>query len=127
MSTDEVTNELKLLVKKKFGKPLTSLKGFEELSQEIRLSTQTLRRFFGKIEKEKERSISRTSLSFICQYVGFSDWDSFHENFNKERKISGKDKTFIENMSVFFKNGKHYNLDYYQNTITVDTLNDYVK
>ncbi|MHB9056100.1 MAG: hypothetical protein ACYC2P_08125 [Paludibacteraceae bacterium] len=127
MSSDEVTNELKLLVKRKFAKPLTSLQSFGELSQEILLSTQTLRRFFGKIEKEKSNTISRTSLSLICQYVGFSDWDSFRENFNKERKISDKDRTFIENMSVFFKNGKHYNLDYYQNTITVDTLNDYVK
>lgn len=110
---------LQKLVRKKFAKPLDSIKSFEELSEATHLSLQTLRRFFGKIDKNK--GISVASLSVLSRYVGYSDWEDFIQN-----GISEKDKFYIENMSAFFKNGKKYNLDYHQNTLIVDTLNEYV-
>ena len=50
MNLELVKNELKSLVRTKFAKPLNSQKSFEELSELTKLSAQTLRRFFGKIE-----------------------------------------------------------------------------
>lgn len=123
MTSEEAQKELQKLIRKKFVKPLDSIKSFEELAQNSFLSLQTLRRFFGKIDKDK--SISTASLSILCQFVGFRDWQDFVENFQCGDSISEKDKAYIENMSAFFKNGKKYNLDYHQNTLTVDTFNDY--
>lgn len=45
---DQNKEKLKILVKNKFGKPLNSVKSFEELSESIFLSVQTLRRFLEK-------------------------------------------------------------------------------
>ena len=36
-------------VKKTFGKPLNSLKSFQEISENVNISSQTLRRFVVKI------------------------------------------------------------------------------
>jgi len=116
---------LKISIKNTFAKPLNSIKSFEELAIETKVSTQTLRRFFGKIDTEKK--ISKTSLSLLCKYVGFNDWETFLENLENEKSISEVDKNFIENMAVFFKNGEKYNINYHQNTLTADTLNDYAK
>ncbi|GAA5099403.1 hypothetical protein GCM10023210_36780 [Chryseobacterium ginsengisoli] len=121
----EIEEQLKIFVKKRFGKPLNSIKSFEELSENTNLSVQTLRRFFGKIDKNKK--IGLTSLSLLCKYVGFADWQDFSLNFENQQNISDKDKIYIENMLVFFENGERYNIDYHQNTMTVDTLNDYAK
>lgn len=117
--------ELKSLVKSRFGKPLSSIKSFEDLSASTFLSVQTLRRFFGKIDKDKEVGI--TSLSLLCKYVGYHDWQEFCNQQELRSNLLVKDKNYIENMSVFFENGQRYNIDYHQNTIVVDTLNDYAK
>ncbi|WP_332453434.1 hypothetical protein [Chryseobacterium aquaticum] len=121
----EIKEQLQILVKQRFGRPLNSVKSFEELSENIHLGVQTLRRFFGKIDQDKEISIS--SLNMLCKYVGFSDWQDFSSDFENQKSLSEKDRYYIENMSVFFENGDRYNLDYYQNTMIVDTLNDFGK
>jgi hypothetical protein len=125
MNLELVKNELKSLVRTKFAKPLNSQKSFEELSELTKLSAQTLRRFFGKIEHNNKTTT--TTLSLISQFVGFQDWTNFLENFENGKNISERDKIAIENMSVFFKNGEKYNTDYFQKTSIVDTLNDYAK
>lgn len=71
-------NRLQNEVNRSFGKTVSSTTDFEKLSEKTRLSTQTLRRFFGKIDKEKQLSI--TSLDLICNYIGFADWQSFCNN-----------------------------------------------
>lgn len=121
----EIKEHLKIFVKNRFGKPLHSVKSFEELSESMHLSVQTLRRFFGKIDSDKE--IGFSSLSLLCKYVGFGDWQEFSLYFESQKNISDRDKSYIENMSTFFENGERYNIDYHQNTMVVDTLNDYAK
>ena len=121
----ETKEELKSLVKKKFSKPLDSLKSFEELSEITKLSVQTLRRIFGKIESEKKTFTS--SLSLLCNYVGYQDWETFLKSYANAKNIHVDDKVLIDSMSVFFKNGEKYNTDYFQKTSIVDTLNDYAK
>ena len=118
-------NKLKSLVRTKFAKPLNSQKSFEELSELTNLSSQTLRRFFGKIELHNKTST--TTLSLLSKFVGFQDWTNFLQEFQNESEISEREKLAIEDMSVFFKNGEKYNTDYFQETNTVDTLNDYAK
>ena len=71
-------NRLQNEVNRSFGKTVTSIADFEELSEKTRLSTQTLRRFFGKIDKEKQ--LSTASLNLLCNYIGFADWQSFCNN-----------------------------------------------
>lgn len=127
MQKTDFKHELKTLLKEHFGKPLDSLASIEELAGLLQISTQTLRRFLGKIKTENGNGVSSKTLSVICRYVGYEDWDDFQENYNDERGKTERDKAFIEHMGVFFKNGEKHNLDYYQNTITVDTLNDYVQ
>lgn len=116
---------LKISIKNTFSKPLNSIKSFEELAHETNVSSQTLRRFFGKIDKEK--GISKTSLSLLCIYVGYNDWDNFLKNYETQICVNDTDKNYIENMAVFFRNGEKYNINYHQNTLTADTLNDYAK
>ena len=123
--TEQIKEQLKLAVKDRFGKPLNSVKSFEELSENTHLSVQTLRRFFGKIDLNKK--VGLTSLSLLCKYVGFEDWQTFSSYITQLESISDKDKSYIENMSVFFENGERYHIDYHQNTMMVDTLNDYAK
>lgn len=125
LNNEESIERLQVLVKERFGKPLHSVKSFETLASNVRLGVQTLRRFFGKIDAGKKISVS--SLSILCHYVGFSDWQEFSLSFEHQQNISDKDKSYIENMSSFFENGKRYNIDYYQNTMIVDTLNDFAK
>ena len=124
-NSEPAKNKLKSLIRTKFAKPLNSKKSFEELSDLINLSSQTLRRFFGKIEQHNKTST--TTLSLLSRFVGFQDWTTFQQEFQNENKISERDKFAIENMYVFFKNGEKYNTDYFQETNTVDTLNDYAK
>lgn len=123
MTSEENQKELQKLIREKFVKPLDSIKSFEELAEKTSLSLQTLRRFFGKIDTHKH--IGTTSLSILCKYVGFRDFSDFMANYEIQNELSEKDKSFIKDMSVFFRNGEHYNIDYHQNTIIVDTLNDY--
>ena len=125
LNIEEKKKELKSLIKQKFAKPLNSLKSFEELAEMTKLSSQTLRRFFGKIDLKNKTSTS--TLSLLCKFVGFQDWQNFEEQFRSKIEIHNSDKILIENMSIFFKNGEKYNSDYFQKTSTVDTLNDYSK
>ena len=123
---DSIAKEnLQKQVKEKFGKPLNSLKSFEEISENLNISSQTLRRFFGKIDKEKDLGFS--SLSVLCRFVGFKDWNDYLNNYQHLSDIDLKDKIFIESMEVFFRSGEIYKVDYLQKTITTDTLNDYAK
>lgn len=122
---EEKKEDLKNLIKIKFAKPLNSLKSFEELSENTKISAQTLRRFFGKIDLNNRTSTS--TLSLICKYVGYLDWQNFENQFQTKTEISFLDKILIENMSIFFKNGEKYNTDYCKKTSTVETLNDYAK
>lgn len=125
MNSESAKNKLKSLIRTKFAKPLSSQKSFEELSELTFSSAQTLRRFFGKIEQHNKTST--TTLSLLSKFVGFQDWTNFLQEFENENIISQRDKTAIENMHLFFKNGQKYNTDYFQETNTVDTLNDYAK
>lgn len=124
-NSEPAKNKLKSLIRTKFAKPLNSQKSFEELADLTNLSSQTLRRFFGKIEQHNKTST--TTLSLLSKFVGFQDWTTFLQELQNANKISERDKVAIENMSVFFKNGEKYNTDYFQETNTVDTLNDYAK
>lgn len=125
LNIEEKKKELKSLIKQKFAKPLNSLKSFEELAEITKLSSQTLRRFFGKIDLKNKTST--TTLSLLCKFVGFQDWQNFEEQFRSKIELHNSDKILIENMSIFFKNGEKYNSNYFQKTSTVDTLNDYSK
>lgn len=78
-------------VKNYFGKSLFSVKDFSDLASEAKISTQTLRRFFGKIDREK--NVSTTSLNIICNYIGYTDWDSYCKQKNNE-------DDFIDNTSI---------------------------
>lgn len=120
-----VKEALKKEVKEKFGKPLNSLNSFQELSQLTNLSSQTLRRFFGKIDKDKK--VGYASISLICQFLGHKDWDHYLEYFEYISTISLKDQIFIESMASFFRSGNSYNDDYLQNTTITDTMNDYAE
>ena len=62
-------------VNRVFGKVVTSVADFEQLAEQVRLSLQSLRRFYGKIDKDKE--LSTSSLNLICAYIGVPDWESF--------------------------------------------------
>ena len=116
---------LRKQIRDQFGKPLHSIKSFEELSENTKLSAQTLRRFFGKIDKEKE--IGFSSLSILSRFVGHQDWNCYLNNFENSTESEIKDRFFIDSMEVFFRSGNAYQVDYLQKTITTDTLNEYAK
>lgn len=69
---------LQQMLNRTFGRSITSMADFEELAQKTKLSVQSLRRFYGKIDKDKK--LSPTSLNLICRYVGMPDWRSFCES-----------------------------------------------
>lgn len=75
MNYQEHIIRLQTEVNRTFGRTVTSMFDFELLAEKIHLSTQTLRRFYGKIDKDKQ--LSAASLNLICQYIGFADWESF--------------------------------------------------
>ena len=115
---------LEKLIRETYGKPINSINSFKELSETTQLSVQTLRRFFGKIEKNK--NVSKSSLTILCRYVGYADWDSFVTEINTEKQLDAKDKIYIESMKPFFASGEKYFVKYSQETVSVDTLNAYV-
>lgn len=115
---------LEKLIRETYGKPINSINSFNELSETTQLSVQTLRRFFGKIEKNK--NLSKSSLTILCRYVGYADWDSFVTEINTEKQLDAKDKIYIESMKPFFASGEKYFVKYSQETVSVDTLNAYV-
>lgn len=128
-STNKYDSKAKLalenLIRETFGKPINSINSFKELSEISHLSVQTLRRFFGKIEKNK--NVSKSSLSLLCRYVGYTDWDNFVNEIIEENKITDKDKIYIQNMEAFFSSGKKHFVRYTQDSVAVDTLNAYVR
>ena len=77
MQKDYKTHIIRLQneVNRVFGKVVTSVADFEQLAEQVRLSPQSLRRFYGKIDKDKK--LSTSSLNRICDYIGMSDWESF--------------------------------------------------
>ena len=75
MNYQEHIIRLQTEINRTFGRTVTSMFDFELLAEKIHLSTQTLRRFYGKIDKDKQ--LSAASLNLICQYIGFADWESF--------------------------------------------------
>lgn len=127
MSNTDITakESLRKEVKEKFGKPLNSLKSFEELAGLMNLSSQTLRRFFGKIDKDKKVGFS--SVSLICKFLGYKDWDHYVEYLEYVNTIPAKDQILIESMQSFFRSGKNYNNDYLQKTMITDTMNEYAE
>ncbi len=64
MNYQEHLAQLQTEVNRTFGRAVTSMFDFELLAERIRLSTQTLRRFYGKIDKDKQ--LSAASLNLIC-------------------------------------------------------------
>lgn len=77
MQKDYKTHIIRLQneVNRVFGKVVTSVADFEQLAEQVRLSPQSLRRFYGKIDKDKE--LSTSSLNLICAYIRVRDWESF--------------------------------------------------
>ena len=53
MNYQEHIIRLQTEVNRTFGRTVTSMFDFELLAEKIHLSTQTLRRFYGKIDKDK--------------------------------------------------------------------------
>ena len=121
--SSDLKKELQLQIEKTFGKPINSVRSFEELSDCSKLSVQTLRRFFGKINTDKE--ISQSSLDLLCQYANFTSWNDFSASYSVSSTLTDEEKIQIESMEIFFRNGKKHNLNYDQNSMIVDTLNEY--
>ncbi|MHA6697259.1 hypothetical protein [Chryseobacterium sp. A321] len=116
-------SELLSRVRIKYVKPLDSVKSFDELSELTQVSPQTLRRLFGKIKSSHKTN--RSTLSMLCQYIGYKDWDSFCLSLGSTESVSKEDKDIIDAMEIFFKNGEKYQDGYHQNTTIVGTLNEY--
>lgn len=119
--TKKSIQKLQTLVKDKFGKPLNSVKSFEELSLETKVSVQTLRRFYNRIDKNK--GVSMSSLSVIAKYAGFLDFDDFLSWQQERDRVLREDKIFIENMSLFLESGQRRNCEYPQESLISDMLN----
>ena len=71
MDYQQHITKLQTEVNRAFGRTVTSVYDFEQLAEKIQLSVQTLRRFYGKIDKDKQ--LSTTSLNLICNYIGYAD------------------------------------------------------
>lgn len=70
---------LKEEVCRRFGRQIVSHSDSVDLSAQIParppLSTQTIKRFFGRLPGNTRPS--RETLNIFCQYLGYSGWDSF--------------------------------------------------
>jgi len=77
MQNDYNTHIIRLQneVNRVFEKVVTSMADLEQLAEQVPISLQTLRRFYGKIDKDKK--LSTTSLNRICAYIRVPDWESF--------------------------------------------------
>lgn len=128
MKNEKHIAELTSRLRAKYGKPVDSVVSIANLAEEVGTSGQTMRRFLGKVKtKNGNNPVSDKSLSVICRYVGYRDWSHFTQSNGNVHGHPEPDKLYIEHMEPFFRNGKKYNLNYHQNTITVDMLNDYIK
>lgn len=76
--------ELKSLIEKSLPHPLKTSHDFEELHRLMQqrssstLGTTTLKRIWGYIGGDN--ALRRSTLDILCQFVGFSDWDTFLSN-----------------------------------------------
>ena len=128
MKNEKHIAELTSRLRAKYGKPVDSVVSIANLAEEVGTSGQTMRRFLGKVKtKNGNNPVSDKSLSVICRYVVYRDWSHFTQSNGNVHGHPEPDKLYIEHMEPFFRNGKKYNLNYHQNTITVDMLNDYIK
>lgn len=128
MKNEKHIAELTSRLRAKYGKPVDSVVSIANLAEEVGTSEQTMRRFLGKVKtKNGINPVSDKSLSVICRYVGYRDWSHFTQSNGNGHGHPEFDKLYIEHMEPFFRNGKKYNLNYQQDTITVDMLNDYIK
>lgn len=92
-------------VNRVFGKVVTSVADFEQLAEKVHLSPQSLRRFYGKIDKDKK--LSATSLNLICAYIEVPDWESFCkgavvQNLDSHRIINAFYDTVAFSNASFF-------------------------
>lgn len=92
-------------VNRVFGRVVTSVADFEQLAEKVHLSPQSLRRFYGKIDKDKE--LSTSSLNLICAYIGVPDWESFCkgavvQNLDSHRIINAFYDTVAFSNASFF-------------------------
>ena len=107
MQNDYNTHIIRLQneVNRVFGKVVTSVADFEQLAEKVHLSPQSLRRFYGKIDKDKE--LSTSSLNLICAYIGVPDWESFCkgavvQNLDSHRIINAFYDTVAFSNASFF-------------------------
>ncbi len=92
-------------VNRVFGKVVTSVADFDQLAEKVQLSAQSLRRFYGKIDKDKQ--LSATSLNRICAYIRVPDWESFCkgavvQNLDSHRIINAFYDTVAFSNASFF-------------------------
>lgn len=92
-------------VNRVFGKVVTSVADFEQLAEQVQLSPQSLRRFYGKIDKNKQ--LSATSLNLLCTYIEVPDWESFCkgtvvQNLDSHRIINAFYDTVAFSNASFF-------------------------
>ena len=107
MQNDYNTHIIRLQneVNRVFGKVVTSVADFEQLAKKVDLSRQSLRRFYGKIDKNTQ--LSATSLNLICAYIGVPDWESFCkgavvQNLDSHRIINAFYDTVAFSNASFF-------------------------
>jgi hypothetical protein len=107
MQNDYNTHIIRLQneVNRVFGKVVTSVADFEQLAEQVPISLQTLRRFYGKIDKDKK--LGTTSLNRICAYIGVPDWESFCkgavvQNLDSHRIINAFYDTVAYSNASFF-------------------------
>ena len=107
MQNDYKTHIIRLQneVNRVFGKVVTSVADFEQLAEQVHLSPQSLRRFYGKIDKNKQ--LSATSLNLICAYIEVPDWESFCkgavvQNLDSHRIINAFYDTVAFSNASFF-------------------------
>ena len=107
MQNDYKTHIIRLQneVNRVFGRVVTSVADFEQLAEKVHLSPQSLRRFYGKIDKDKE--LSTSSLNLICAYIGVPDWESFCkgafvQNLDSHRIINAFYDTVAFSNASFF-------------------------
>ena len=107
MQNDYNTHIIRLQneVNRVFGRVVTSVADFDQLAEKVQLSAQSLRRFYGKIDKDKQ--LSATSLNRICAYIRVPDWESFCkgavvQNLDSHRIINAFYDTVAFSNASFF-------------------------
>ena len=118
-----IIKSLQTELKNNFNKPIDSIKNLELLSNEIHLSVQTLRRFFGKIDKDK--GVSKSSLNIICQYLGYLDWEDFQQQKENPVQINEADLIELKGCFPFFEKFNEYKINIRSTPGIWDIMNDY--